>query len=111
MPLLNTAVLVGSGFSATWSQIDLSNGDREGALKGLAIAVALGAFFIGLQIREFRGTRFAMNDTVYGSVFFILTGFHGLHVIVGTAFLLVNWVRMYKHHFAPSHHFGFTAGN
>lgn len=91
--------------------MDLSNGDREGALKGLAVAVALGAFFIGLQIREFSGTRFAINDTVYGSVFFILTGFHGLHVIVGTAFLLVNWIRMYKHHFAPSHHFGFTAGN
>lgn len=90
MPLLNTAVLVGSGFRATWSQMALSKGDREEALKGLGIAVVLGVVFIVLQVREFRMTRFAMNDTVYGSIFFIMTGFHGLHVIVGTAFLMVN---------------------
>lgn len=111
IPLLNTVVLVGSGLSVTWSQIELSRGNREEALKRLAITVALGFLFILLQVREFRITRFAINDTVYGSVFFILTGFHGIHVIVGSVFLAVNWVRIYKHHFAPSHHFGFRAGN
>ena len=111
MPLLNTFVLFGSGVFATLAQRELSSGDREGALRALAVAVLLGGFFIFLQLREFRLTRFAINDTVYGSIFFILTGFHGLHVIVGTAFLTINWLRMFRHHFAPSHHFGFTAGN
>lgn len=65
-------------------------------------------FFTYIQALEFHATRFTIADTVYGSVFFIITGFHGLHVIVGTVFLAVCWVRMYRHHFAPSHHLGFT---
>lgn len=111
MPLLNTWVLFGSGVCATWAQRSLSAGDREDALRGLAAAVLLGGLFIFLQLREFSLTRFAINDTVYGSIFFILTGFHGLHVIIGTVFLIVNWLRIFRHHFAPSHHFGFIAGN
>lgn len=89
----------------------MSSGNREWALVMLAIAILLGVFFIFVQLREFRLTRFSINDTVYGSIFFLLTGFHGLHVIIGTVFLRVNWIRIFRQHFAPSHHFGVTAGN
>lgn len=109
VPLLNTVVLVGSGVTVTWCQRCLSGGDREQALLRLAYTVGLGAFFTYLQVEEFFVSRFTIADTVYGSVFFLMTGFHGLHVIIGTIFLFVNFVRIWFHHFSPSHHFGFTA--
>lgn len=89
VPLLNTVILVGSGFMVTWSQRCLSAGDREQALVGLGYTVGLGVFFTYVQAKEFYATRFTIADTVYGSIFFIMTGFHGLHVIVGTVFLAV----------------------
>lgn len=90
IPSLNTALLITSGGFAVLSQRILSSGNREWALVMLAIAILLGVFFIFVQLREFRLTRFCINDTVYGSIFFLLTGFHGLHVIIGTVFLRVN---------------------
>nr|YP_003208289.1 cytochrome c oxidase subunit III [Lucinella divaricata]ABJ91102.1 cytochrome c oxidase subunit 3 [Lucinella divaricata] len=111
VPLLNTVILVGSGFTVTWSQRCLSAGDREQALVGLFLTVGLGLFFTYIQACEFFATSFTIADTVYGSVFFIMTGFHGIHVIVGTVFLMVCWLRMWRNHFAPSHHFGFTGAS
>lgn len=111
VPLLNTIVLVGSGFTLTWRQRCLSAGNREGALVGLLYTVGLGIFFTYLQAEEFYVTSFTIADTVYGSVFFLITGFHGLHVIIGTIFLIVNVLRVWRHHYAPSHHFGFTAAS
>lgn len=78
---------------------------------GLFYTIGLGIFFTYLQAEEFHVTRFTIADTVYGSVFFLITGFHGLHVIIGTVFLIVNLFRMWRHHYAPSHHFGFTAAS
>ena len=109
VPLLNTIVLVGSGITLTLRQRCLSAGSREGALEGLFYTVFLGCFFTYLQYEEFLSAGFTIADTVYGSIFFIMTGFHGLHVIIGTIFLFVNFLRIGRHHYAPSHHFGFTA--
>lgn len=109
VPLLNTVILVGSGFTLTWRQRCLSAGNREEALTGLALTVIIGVVFTGLQAREFFEAKFTIQSKVYGAIFFIITGFHGLHVIIGTVFLAANLARMYYHHYAPSHHFGFTA--
>lgn len=109
VPLLNTVVLIGSGTTLTWCQRCLCGGNREEALVALSVTVVLGIFFTCLQIQEFYLTRFTIADTVYGSIFFIITGFHGVHVIVGTIFLFVNVLRIWFHHYSPSHHFGFDA--
>lgn len=77
----------------------------------LTFTVILGFFFTCLQVQEFYLTRFTIADTVYGSIFFIMTGFHGVHVIAGTVFLLVNVFRLWFHHYSPSHHFGFDAAS
>lgn len=106
---MNTLILVGSGFTLTWGQRCLSAGDREGTLVRLGITVVMGIVFTGLQVREFFEAKFTIIDSVYGAIFYTITGFHGFHVIVGTVFLMVNWARIYQDHYAPSHHFGFTA--
>lgn len=111
VPLLNTVVLLVSGVSVTWCQRCISGGNREEALVALGITTGLGLFFTCLQVQEFFLTRFTIADTVYGSVFFIITGFHGLHVIVGTVFLGVNIFRVWYHHYSPSHHFGFRGAS
>jgi cytochrome c oxidase subunit 3 len=76
---------------------------------GLIITVALGVYFTMLQGLEYYEASFTFADRVYGSTFFIATGFHGLHVIVGTLFLIVRLGRHLKCEFSPSHHFGFEA--
>lgn len=85
----------------------------EGRLKeavfGLQITIVLGAYFTALQIIEYFEATFTIADRVYGSTFFIATGFHGLHVLVGTSFLLVCAARITSLHFSPLHHFGFEA--
>lgn len=69
----------------------------------------LGAYFIFLQGEEYHEATFAFSDSVYGSTFFIATGFHGVHVIVGTIFLTAILFRLFKNHFSPTHHVGFLA--
>lgn len=76
---------------------------------GLFFTILLGVLFSCAQFYEFYDARFTFADTVYGSVFYLATGFHGLHVIIGTIFLIVNFFRMWRHHYSPSHHFGFTS--
>jgi heme/copper-type cytochrome/quinol oxidase subunit 3 len=69
----------------------------------------LGAFFTLVQALEYVSCPFALSDSAFGSAFFVATGFHGLHVLVGTVFLSVSWYRLYEFHFTPNHHFGFEA--
>ncbi len=85
------------------------SGDRRNAIVGLIITVILGILFTALQGMEYYEAPFTIADSVYGSTFFVATGFHGLHVIIGTLFLIVCLFRILDHHFTKHHHNGFEA--
>ena len=87
MPLLNTVILLVSGISVTWSHHSVIEGNHTEGILGLKLTLFLGVIFTILQGIEYLETRFRIRDSVYGSIFFIATGFHGLHVIVGRIFL------------------------
>lgn len=109
VPLLNTLVLISSGVSVTWSHHSLISGNLRRASQGLFITIMLGIYFTVLQGIEYLEARFSIADRAFGSVFFLGTGFHGLHVLVGSRFLTTCALRMGKFHFSSSHHFGFEA--
>nr|YP_010546348.1 cytochrome c oxidase subunit III [Clithon sowerbianum]QWS05802.1 cytochrome c oxidase subunit III [Clithon sowerbianum]UYI29864.1 cytochrome c oxidase subunit 3 [Clithon sowerbianum] len=109
VPLLNTAVLLASGVTVTWAHHALMEGDRINGIQGLVATVVLGVYFTFLQGGEYYEAPFTIADGVYGSAFFVATGFHGLHVLIGSSFLLVCLVRVWTQHFSPTHHFGFEA--
>lgn len=109
VPLLNTSVLLASGVSITWAHHSLIEGNRKHILQALFITISLGVYFTLLQASEYYETSFTISDGVYGSTFFIATGFHGLHVIIGSTFLIVCFMRQLHYHFTSNHHFGFEA--
>ena len=109
LPLLNTLILLCSGTTVTWAHHALINGDRDGLKKGLWLTIILGVVFSALQAVEYMEAPFAFKNLNYGTTFFMATGFHGFHVIVGTIFLAVCLFRTYKGHFTPKQHFGFEA--
>jgi len=109
IPLLNTAVLLASGVTVTWAHHALIESDRTNALYGLLFTVCLGVYFTYLQAGEYIETAFTIADRVYGATFFVATGFHGLHVLIGSRFLIVCLFRVYSFHFRRGHHFGFEA--
>nr|QBP33886.1 cytochrome c oxidase subunit III [Klapopteryx armillata] len=109
IPLLNTAILLASGVTVTWAHHGLMEGNHSQAAQGLLFTVTLGIYFSILQAYEYLEAPFAISDSVYGSTFYVATGFHGLHVIIGTTFLLISLVRHVSHHFSKNHHFGFEA--
>nr|QZL13464.1 cytochrome c oxidase subunit 3 [Pherusa bengalensis] len=109
VPLLNTAVLLSSGVTVTWAHHSLMEGSRSESIQALALTTMLGAYFTYLQATEYFEASFSIADSVYGSTFFVATGFHGLHVLIGTTFLLVCLLRTMLHHFSTQHHFGFEA--
>jgi cytochrome c oxidase subunit 3 len=102
-------VLISSGISVTWAHHALIAGNFSQTKQGLIVTVVLGLYFTMLQGLEYYEARFTFADSVYGSTFFIATGFHGLHVIVGTVFLMVTLARHVMYEFRASHHFGFEA--
>ena len=108
-PLLNTLILLCSGTTVTWAHHALLHGDRKGVIAGLWCTIILGLIFSSVQAWEYAHAPFAYKGLNYGAAFFMATGFHGFHVIIGTIFLIVNLVRAYKGHFAPNQHFGFEA--
>ncbi len=108
-PLLNTLILLCSGTTVTWAHHALIHGDREGLKKGLWCTILLGLLFTSIQAYEYLQAPFAFKGNIYGATFFMATGFHGAHVIIGTIFLTVCLVRAYKGEFTPKHHFGFEA--
>ncbi len=108
-PLLNTLILLCSGTTVTWAHHALINNDRQGLIAGLWATVGLGLLFTGIQAYEYAHAPFGFSDNIYSSAFFMATGFHGFHVIVGTIFLIVCLIRAYKGHFRPEQHFGFEA--
>nr|ALO77281.1 cytochrome c oxidase subunit 3 [Scraptia sp. SCR02] len=109
IPLLNTLILLTSGLTVTWAHHSLMENNYKQAFQGLLITVILGMYFTMLQGFEYYESSFSISDAVYGSSFFMATGFHGLHVLIGTTFLLVCLIRLMKNHFSQVHHFGFEA--
>ncbi|NRL58349.1 cytochrome c oxidase subunit 3, partial [Salmonella enterica subsp. enterica serovar Typhi] len=81
-------------------------GNKKESTYALILTIILGAYFTALQLSEYIETPFTIADSVYGSLFFVATGFHGLHVIIGTSFLIICALRLAKHHFTTTHHFG-----
>jgi cytochrome c oxidase subunit 3 len=117
LPLLNTVILLLSGTTVTWAHHALQVNDRAGAKLALGITVALGVIFTAVQAYEYYHilhenlffNEEAVNSGLYGSIFFMATGFHGFHVLLGTIFLIVCLVRLLVGHFTPEKHFGFEA--
>ena len=108
-PLLNTFILLCSGTTVTWAHHALIHGDREGLKKGLWCTILLGLLFTSIQAYEYIHAPFDFKGNIYGATFFMATGFHGFHVIVGTIFLAVCLLRSYQGDFTPKQHFGFEA--
>lgn len=109
LPLINTLILLTSGTTVTWAHHALQHGDRVGLKRGLILTIALGALFSVIQAYEYMHATFEFAGNIYGATFFMATGFHGFHVIVGTIFLIVCLLRAMKGDFTPKAHFGFEA--
>lgn len=109
LPFLNTLILLLSGCTVTWAHHALREGNRDGLIKGLALTVLLGVTFTTLQAYEYSHAAFGFQDGIYASTFYMATGFHGFHVMVGTIFLFVCLIRSIKGQFTPTQHFGFEA--
>lgn len=109
LPLVNTLVLLLSGTTVTWAHHALLHDDRRGLIWGLSLTVVLGLLFTLLQAYEYGHAAFSFSGHIYGSTFFMATGFHGAHVIIGTVFLAVCLFRALAGHFSPRQHFGFEA--
>ncbi|WP_203294809.1 cytochrome c oxidase subunit 3 [Maricaulis parjimensis] len=113
IPLMNTLILLLSGTTVTWAHHALQHGDRKGAKLGLIFTVILGVCFTSLQVVEYMEAHFAFSmadgGNLYGSTFFMATGFHGAHVVIGTIFLAVCLVRLLAGQFTPEKHFGLEA--
>jgi heme/copper-type cytochrome/quinol oxidase subunit 3 len=109
VPLLNTLILLTSGATCTWAHHAIVSGFRRQTLLSMFLTISLAALFTAFQVVEYFGADFSIADGIYGSTFYMATGFHGFHVFVGTCFLSVCTYRIYKHHFTREHHFGFEA--
>jgi cytochrome c oxidase subunit III len=108
-PLLNTLILLLSGTTVTWAHHALIHDDRRGLKQGLWLTVGLGVLFSTLQAYEYSHAEFGFGGNIYGATFFMATGFHGFHVIIGTIFLAVCLWRTYAGDFTSRRHFGFEA--
>ncbi|WP_240097283.1 cytochrome c oxidase subunit 3 [Thermomonas flagellata] len=113
LPLLNTLILLSSGVTITIAHHALKAGKRGVLLTFLGLTIALGALFLYFQgteyIHAYRELNLTLGSGIYGSTFFMLTGFHGAHVTLGTLMLIVIWLRCWFGHFSKDHHFGFEA--
>ncbi len=109
LPFLNTLILLTSSTTVTWAHHALRHGDYRGLKIGLWVTILLGLTFSGIQALEYSEAAFSFKGGIYGSTFFMATGFHGAHVIIGTIFLIVCLVRAHKGHFKPDQHFGLEA--
>ena len=108
LPLLSTIVLLSSGATITWSHSALQSGLLCSSTSSLSLTIFLGLFFTMLQGTEYFYCSFCISDGAYGSCFYLATGFHGLHVIFGTLFLLACLFRSLSCHFTPDRHLGFV---
>jgi cytochrome c oxidase subunit 3 len=109
LPFLNTMILLLSGCTVTWAHQALLENDRKSMIQALGLTILLGMSFTMFQAIEYSDAPFKFTGGVYPSTFFMATGFHGFHVMVGTTFLIVCWFRARAGQFTPERHFGFEA--
>nr|YP_009489600.1 cytochrome c oxidase subunit III [Ornithoptera richmondia]SPP23503.1 cytochrome c oxidase subunit III [Ornithoptera richmondia] len=109
IPLLNTIILISSGITVTWAHHAIMENNFSQMSQSLFLTIILGIYFSILQAYEYYEAPFSIADSIYGSIFFMATGFHGLHVIIGTIFLSICFLRHLNFHFSSNHHFGFEA--
>ena len=109
IPLTNTFLLLSSGATVTWAHHAIIIRAKKQALISLLITLILSILFTCLQVLEYLDAPFNISDSVYGSCFFMTTGFHGFHVFIGTIFLFISLLRIVFNHFTSTHHFGFEA--
>jgi cytochrome c oxidase subunit 3 len=109
LPFMNTLILLLSGTTVTWAHHAILEGNKRDAVRGLTLTVILGICFTGIQAYEYLNAPFSFRENIYSSTFFMATGFHGFHVLVGTTFLLVCLFRAMAGQFKPTQHFGFEA--
>nr|QLY89544.1 cytochrome c oxidase subunit III [Polycentropus flavomaculatus] len=109
IPLLNSIILLSSGISVTWTHQMVILNNKKKSILSLLITIMLGVYFTAIQMMEYIEAPFSINDSIYGTTFFLTTGFHGLHVIIGTIMLSTSIVRLKNNHFSKIHHFGLEA--
>nr|YP_009726422.1 cytochrome c oxidase subunit III [Batracomorphus lateprocessus]YP_010879004.1 cytochrome c oxidase subunit III [Batracomorphus matsumurai]QHW07513.1 cytochrome c oxidase subunit III [Batracomorphus lateprocessus]WHE42656.1 cytochrome c oxidase subunit 3 [Batracomorphus matsumurai] len=109
IPLLNTIILLSSGISITWAHNSMLIKMFNQTMKSLIITILMAIYFTMIQMYEYLELSFTIADSVFGSTFFLMTGFHGIHVIIGTVFILTSTIRMKKLHFSSKHMVGFES--
>jgi cytochrome c oxidase subunit 3 len=109
IPFLNTIILLSSGVTVTWAHHAILAGNRQQAFLAIVATLVLGVTFTGFQVQEYFEAPFSINSGVYGSTFFVATGFHGFHILIGSIFLFVCAIRVLKEHFTKFHHLGFES--
>nr|ANE20367.1 cytochrome c oxidase subunit III [Aphis glycines]AOR53750.1 cytochrome c oxidase subunit III [Aphis craccivora] len=107
IPLLNTIILLTSSFTVTLTHFYLLNNSKKKTIIFMNLTIILSMYFLILQALEYNQATFTFSDSIFGSSFYMATGFHGLHVIIGTIFLMINLLRMLKLHFSFIHHISF----
>jgi len=109
LPIVNTVILLTSGATITVAHLAILRGKKQVAIEALIVTLVLALIFTAIQAYEYRHAPFSFSDGIYGSVFYMLTGFHGIHVIIGTIFIFVQFIRLTKDHMLKNSHLGFEA--
>nr|YP_010736889.1 cytochrome c oxidase subunit III [Pedionis sagittata]WEP24763.1 cytochrome c oxidase subunit III [Pedionis sagittata] len=109
IPMLNTIILLTSGMSMTWAHNMMTTKNMTKMKQSMIITIMLGLYFSMMQMYEYMEAQFSISDSIYGSTFFMSTGFHGIHVLIGTMFIIVTYMRMKNLHFSNNHHVGFES--
>jgi cytochrome c oxidase subunit 3 len=111
LPIVNTLLLLTSGATITVAHLALLQNKKSLVIEAMLVTLALAIIFTAIQMYEYRNAPFSISDGIYGSVFYMLTGFHGIHVIIGTIFIFVQFVRITKDHLDSRSHLGFEASS
>jgi cytochrome c oxidase subunit 3 len=109
IPLLNTLILLSSGVTITYAHHAITASSKKEAILGLVLTIVLAVIFTIFQGFEYTSAGFTISDGIYGSTFYLATGFHGFHVFIGTCFLVICLIRLSLNHYTIQHHFGFEA--
>nr|YP_009325904.1 cytochrome c oxidase subunit 3 [Vertebrata lanosa]APC24945.1 cytochrome c oxidase subunit 3 [Vertebrata lanosa] len=109
IPFLNTLILLLSGCTVTWCHHSLISNSRNQVITSLSLTIILALFFTLLQVYEYKMADFRLSDGIYGSTFYLATGFHGFHVLVGTISLFICLIRFFNFQLTQQHHFGFES--